>query len=492
MALRVYNTLSGGKEEFRPLVPGKVGMYVCGVTVYDYCHIGHARANIVFDIVYRYLKFSGYGVNYVRNYTDVDDKIINRANERGIDSQALAEEFIHAFDEDMAALGLDLPTCQPKATEHIPQIIAIVERLIERGMAYPSGGDVYFSVEKFPGYLKLSKRNLDEMRAGARIAPGEQKRNPMDFALWKAAKAGEPSWESPWGPGRPGWHIECSAMSMQYLGESFDIHGGGKDLVFPHHENEIAQSEGASGKPFVKYWLHNGFVNVNQEKMSKSLGNFFTIRDILKKYDAEVVRFFILSAHYRSPIDFSDQNLEDAKAGLSRFYEALKSADETLSAPETPGTSAGEVPPELRENLDRVARVEERFREAMDDDFNTALAIGHLFDLVRGLNRIVAETSLHLNPVLLDGLRQGREQLLRLGGVLGLFGSAPDAWLEKQKNAGLQAGGLSAEAIEALIVERRQARVNRDFARADRIRDELDAQGIMLLDSKEGTTWKLK
>lgn len=492
MALRVYNTLSGGKEEFRPLVPGKVGMYVCGVTVYDYCHIGHARANIVFDIVYRYLKFSGYEVNYVRNYTDVDDKIINRANERGIDSQALAEEFIRAFDEDMAALGLDLPTCQPKATEHIPQIIAIVERLIERGMAYPSGGDVYFSVEKFPGYLKLSKRNLDEMRAGARIAPGEQKRNPMDFALWKAAKPGEPSWESPWGPGRPGWHIECSAMSMQYLGESFDIHGGGKDLVFPHHENEIAQSEGASGKPFVKYWLHNGFVNVNQEKMSKSLGNFFTIRDILKKYDAEVVRFFILSAHYRSPIDFSDQNLEDAKAGLSRFYEALKVAEETLSSPETPGTSAGEVPPELREILDRVDRVEERFREAMDDDFNTALAIGHLFDLVRGLNRIVAETSLHHNPVLLNGLRQGREQLLRLGGVLGLFASAPDAWLEKQKNAGLQAGGLSAEAIEALIVERRQARADRDFARADRIRDELDAQGIMLLDSKEGTTWKLK
>jgi cysteinyl-tRNA synthetase len=492
MALRVYNTLSGGKEEFRPLVPGKVGMYVCGVTVYDYCHIGHARANIVFDIVYRYLKFSGYEVNYVRNYTDVDDKIINRANERGIDSQALAEEFILAFDEDMAALGLDLPTCQPKATEHIPQIIAIVERLIERGMAYPSAGDVYFSVEKFPGYLKLSKRNLDEMRAGARIAPGEQKRNPMDFALWKAAKPGEPSWESPWGAGRPGWHIECSAMSMQYLGESFDIHGGGKDLVFPHHENEIAQSEGANGKPFVKYWLHNGFVNVNQEKMSKSLGNFFTIRDILKKYDAEVVRFFILSAHYRSPIDFSDQNLEDAKAGLSRFYEGLKVAEETLAAQAKPGTSAGELPLEPREILDRIATVEERFREAMDDDFNTALAIGHLFDLVRGLNRIVAEKSLHESPLLRNGLREGREQLRRLGGVLGLFESEPGAWLEKQKNAGLKAGGLSAEAIEALIVERRQARANRDFARADQIRDELDAQGIMLLDSKEGTTWKLK
>ena len=314
----------------------------------------------------------------------------------------------------------------------------------------------------------------------------------MDFALWKAAKPGEPSWESPWGPGRPGWHIECSAMSMQYLGESFDIHGGGKDLVFPHHENEIAQSEGASGKPFVKYWLHNGFVNVNQEKMSKSLGNFFTIRDILQKYDAEVVRFFILSAHYRSPIDFSDQNLEDAKAGLSRFYEALKAADDTLSAQTTPGTSVGEVPAELQEILDRVATAEERFREAMDDDFNTALAIGHLFDLVRGLNRIVAEKSLHESVLLQNGLRQGREQLRRLGGVLGLFESEPDAWLEKQKSAGLKAGGLSAEAIEGLIVERRQARANRDFARADQIRDELDAQGIMLLDSKEGTTWKLK
>jgi len=493
MSLRVYNTLSGRKEDFKPLVPGKVGMYVCGVTVYDYCHIGHARANIVFDIIYRYLKFSGFEVNYVRNYTDVDDKIIKRANERGIDSQALAEEFIRAFDEDMAALGLALPTCQPKATEHMPQIITIVERLIERGMAYESAGDVYFAVEKFPGYLKLSKRNMDEMRAGARIAPGEQKRNPMDFALWKAAKPGEPSWESPWGPGRPGWHIECSAMSMKYLGESFDIHGGGKDLVFPHHENEIAQSEGASGKPFVKYWLHNGFVNVNQEKMSKSLGNFFTIRDILDKYDAEVVRFFILSAHYRSPIDFSDQNLEDAKAGLSRFYEALKVAAETLAAhPLQKGAPCREVTPEMREILDRIEIVEDRFCEAMDDDFNTALAIGHLFDLVRGMNRIVAEKAFDQCPLLLAGLKDARSRLLKLGGVLGLFVSAPAAWLDRQKSAGIEGSGLSPEAIEALIAERQQARKDRDFGRADQIRDELDAKGVILLDSAQGTSWKVK
>jgi len=493
MSLRVYNTLSGRKEEFVPLTPGKVGMYVCGVTVYDYCHIGHARANIVFDVVYRYLRFAGYDVNYVRNYTDVDDKIINRANERKIDSKALAEEFISAFDEDMAALGLDLPTVQPKATEHIPHIVALIEKLIERGVAYPSGGDVYFAVEKFPTYLKLSKRNMDEMRAGARIAPGEQKRNPMDFALWKAAKPGEPAWESPWGPGRPGWHIECSAMGMEYLGESFDIHGGGKDLVFPHHENEIAQSEAATGKPFVKYWLHNGFVNVNQEKMSKSLGNFFTIRDILQKYDPEVVRFFILSAHYRSPIDFSDQNLEDARAGLTRFYEALKNAGDLLASyPLSSETTCETLPPEGREILDRFEILEERFCEAMDDDFNTALAIGHLFDAVRGMNRIVTEKGLEACPLLLSALKDAREKILKLGGVLGIFASDPAAWLDKGKAEGLEGTGLTPEAIEDLIAQRQQARKDRDFARADQIRDELAAKGIELLDSKDGTSWKVK
>ncbi len=493
MALRVYNTLTGRKEEFLPLNPPKVGMYVCGVTVYDYCHIGHARANIVFDIIYRYLRYAGYQVTYVRNYTDVDDKIINRANERGIDSRELSEEFIRAFDEDMDRLGLERPTHEPKATAHMGQIIAIIERLIGREMAYPADGDVYFAVERFPGYLKLSKRQLEEMQAGARIAPGEKKRNPMDFALWKGAKPGEPAWESPWGPGRPGWHIECSAMSMEFLGETFDIHGGGKDLVFPHHENEIAQSEGATGKPFVKYWIHNGFVNVNQEKMSKSLGNFFTIREILEKYDPEVVRFFILQAHYRSPIDFSDQNLEDAKTGLTRFYEALLSAGQVLEAhPVPPQRPCPELRPEEREIYDRVEMVTDRFAEAMDDDFNTALAIGHLFELVRGLNRLIGEGRFAECPLSLAVLRDGREKLLKLGGVLGLFGSDPRGWLSGQKSAGLEGRGLAEEAIEALIAERTAARKNRDFARADAIRDELAAQGIELLDSKEGTGWKVK
>ena len=481
MTLRVYNTLSGHKEDFQPLVPGKVGMYVCGVTVYDYCHIGHARANIVFDIVYRYLQFAGYDVNYVRNYTDVDDKIINRANERGITSQALSEEFIHAFDEDMAALGLQLPTHQPKATEHIGEIVSIIERLIAKGLAYQAGGDVYYAVDKFAGYLKLSKRNMEEMQAGARIAPGEAKRNPMDFALWKGAKPGEPAWESPWGPGRPGWHIECSAMSMKYLGESFDIHGGGKDLVFPHHENEIAQSEGANDKPFVKYWLHNGFVNVNQEKMSKSLGNFFTIRDILNKYDSEVVRFFILSAHYRSPIDFSDQNLEDAKAGLSRFYEALQGAAEVLAECQTEAATSTEG-----------AQLEERFRTAMDDDFNTALAIGHLFDGVRTMNRLMGEKKFRKNAEKVAAVSDLYQTVLKLGGVLGLFISAPADWLENQKMKALATLDISAEEIEQLIGERQQARKDKNFTRSDEIRDELEARGIILLDSAQGTTWKVK
>lgn len=490
MPLRVYNTLSGKKEEFQPLVPNKVGMYVCGVTVYDYCHIGHARANIVFDIVYRYLQYSHYDVTYVRNYTDVDDKIIARANERGITSQALAEEFIEAFDADMEALGLRRPTHEPKATEHIAQIITLVEDLIAKGMAYESAGDVYYSVEKFPSYLKLSKRNMEEMQAGARIAPGELKRNPMDFALWKTAKPGEPSWESPWGAGRPGWHIECSAMSSALLGETFDIHGGGRDLIFPHHENEIAQSEGASGKPFVKYWLHNGFVNVNQEKMSKSLGNFFTIRDILKSYDAEVVRFFILTAHYRSPIDFSDQNLEEARHGLTRFYETLAQLDKALASTDK-SEKQGEVPESLADPVARLAQLEERFRTAMDDDFNTALAIGHMFDAVRAINRILAEAS-NLQGQLQVVLGKSRDDLLRLGEVLGLFLSEPSAWLARSAREGLSESGLSVEEIESLILERRAARANKDFARSDQIRDELAAKGVQLLDGPEGTTWKMK
>ncbi len=481
MTLRVYNTMSGKKEEFQPRVPGKVGMYVCGVTVYDYCHIGHARANIVFDIIYRYLQFADFETTYVRNYTDVDDKIINRANERGISSQELAEEFITAFDEDMDSLGLVKPTHEPRATEYIQQIIEINQKLIDKGIAYESSGDVYYSVAKFPDYLKLSKRNMEEMQAGARVAPGEQKRNPMDFALWKAAKPGEPGWESPWGAGRPGWHIECSAMSSSLLGESFDIHGGGRDLIFPHHENEIAQSEGASGKQFVKYWLHNGFVNVDQEKMSKSVGNFFTIRDILKIYDAEVIRFFILSAHYRSPIDFSEQNLAEAQSGLRRFYEALEAAAAATEGIDRPDVSSTEG-----------AKVEEKFREAMDDDFNTALAIAHLFDGVRTMNRLVTTKKFRKKPELVAQVDDLYATILRLGKVLGLYRSQPTEWLEKVKLAGLTKLNITAEQITGFIEQRLQARAEKDFARGDEIRAELEEKGIVLLDTREGTNWRLK
>jgi cysteinyl-tRNA synthetase len=482
MSLRVYNTLNGTKEEFKPLVPGKVGMYVCGVTVYDYCHIGHARANIVFDLIYRYFKFCGFETTYVRNFTDVDDKIINRANERGITSKELSEEFIEAFYEDMDALGIERPTHEPKATEYIDEIIALCQKLIDKGLAYAVDGDVYYSVEKFNGYLKLSNRNMEEMQAGARIAPGELKHNPMDFALWKGAKPGEPSWESPWGAGRPGWHIECSAMSSSLLGESFDIHGGGRDLIFPHHENEIAQSEGASGKPFVKYWLHNGFVNVNQEKMSKSLGNFFTIRDILKTYDAEVVRFFILTAQYRSPIDFSDQNLLEAQSGLSRFYEALDAAHKAVAdLPESDVEShAG-------------AELEAKFREAMDDDFNSAQAIAHLFESVRTLNRLITTKKFAKKADLVAQVRDLHEVILRLGHqVLGLFLSEPAEWLEKVKLAGLAQLDITLAEIDEQIEARLQARKQKDFAKSDEIRDALAERGIELLDSREETSWKLK
>lgn len=480
MSLRVYNTLKGKKEAFVPIEPGQVKMYVCGVTVYDYCHIGHARANIVFDIIYRYLQYAGFQVTYVRNYTDVDDKIIKRANERGISSKELAEEFIHAFDEDMATLGLALPTHQPRATDYISQIIEICQQLIDKGLAYQAAGDVYYSVNKFPGYLKLSKRTMDEMQAGARIAPGEQKHDPMDFVLWKTAKPHEPSWPSPWGPGRPGWHIECSAMSSSLLGDSFDIHGGGRDLIFPHHENEIAQSEGASGKTFANYWLHNGFVNINHEKMSKSLGNFFTIRDILKRYNPEVLRFFILSAHYRSPIDFSDQNLIEAEAGLSRFYEALFVGDEAIFDAEggQPGNEAAEL--------------EAAFRAAMDDDFNSALAIGHLFEAVRTINRLIAIKKFRKKPELVASVSALLIRVRALGEVLGILQTDPAQWLNQQKMAGLQDLGISLAEIDQAIAKRLEARQSKNFERSDEIRNELDARGILLLDTATGTNWKLK
>jgi cysteinyl-tRNA synthetase len=493
MALRVYNTLTGEKEIFVPLVPGKAGMYVCGVTVYDYCHIGHARANVVFDVIFRYLKYAGYDVTYVRNYTDIDDKIINRANQEGVDYRTIADRYIQAFDEDMDRLGLAKPTVEPKATDHINGIINIIETLIDKGHAYESEGDVYYAVETFPTYLKLSGRNLEEMLAGARVEIGEKKRNPMDFALWKGSKPGEPFWESPWGPGRPGWHIECSAMSEEFLGKTFDFHGGGKDLVFPHHENEIAQSEAANGCQFVRYWLHNGFVNINNEKMSKSLGNFFTIRTVLEKYNPETLRFFILSAHYRSPIDFSDQNLDDAQSGLERIYACLAAVDEILNDTQVSKDlpvleSLPEAGLELREKIEQAIP---RFVEAMDDDFNTALALGVLFETVRATNRFLAETQ-ELGPVALSLLARTRHLFSEAGSVLGLFSSRPAGWLEGIKAAKAGQIDISSDEIEQLIIERSEARKARNFTRGDEIRDMLLEKGILLLDSAQGTTWNVK
>jgi cysteinyl-tRNA synthetase len=493
MALRVYNTLTGEKEIFVPLQPGKAGMYVCGVTVYDYCHIGHARANIVFDIIYRYLMYAGYDVTYVRNYTDIDDKIINRANQEEVDYRTITERYITAFDEDMQRLGLARPTVEPKATDHIDGIIAIIRTLVDKGHAYESEGDVYYAVETFPEYLRLSGRTMEEMQAGARVEVGEKKNNPMDFALWKGSKPGEPFWESPWGQGRPGWHIECSAMSEAFLGKTFDFHGGGRDLIFPHHENEIAQSEAANGCRFVRYWLHNGFVNINSEKMSKSLGNFFTIRTVLEKYDPETLRFFILSAHYRSPIDFSDQNLDDARIGLERIYSCLAALDEVLGSQPVSGDlpspeSLPEAGLELREKLDQAIP---RFVEAMDDDFNTALALGVLFETVRATNRFLAETD-GLGPVTLSLLAHVRHLFAEVGGVLGLFASSPAAWLEDIKAAKAGQVDISTEEIERLIVERSEARTAKNFKRGDEIRDMLLEKGIQLLDSAQGTTWNVK
>jgi cysteinyl-tRNA synthetase len=492
MSLRVYNTLTGKKEGFVPQVPGKVSMYVCGVTVYDHCHIGHARANVVFDVIYRYLRHSGYEVTYVRNYTDVDDKIINRANREGVDFREITERFIGEFDRDMELLGVATPTYQPKATEHIDDIIAIVRTLVDRGFAYQAGGDVYFNVEKYDQYLKLSKRNLDDMKAGARIEVDERKSHPMDFVLWKEAKPGEPSWDSPWGKGRPGWHIECSAMSMRFLGETIDIHGGGKDLVFPHHENEIAQSEAATGRPFVKYWLHNGFVNINSEKMSKSLGNFFTIREVLEKYDAEALRFFLITAHYRSPLDFSDQNVTEAEAGLDRIYSAQAKMEELCA-----GVGEGEKIDENslkepeRELLEKAESFPGRFREAMDDDFNTAQVLGNIFDLVRCVNRVLAEGG-KISGNLRAILSRTSVVLEEAGAVLGIFRTPAAVYLEKARERKLVELGISREEIEGLIEERAAARKAKDFGRSDEIRDSLLVRNIVLLDSPQGTSWRIK
>ena len=458
--LHIHNSLTKQKELFTSIVPGKVKLYVCGMTVYDFCHVGHARVMVVFDVVTRYLKASGYEVNYIRNITDIDDKIIARANEKNETIQELTERFIYEMHKDADALGAARPDAEPKATESISEMLVMIETLISKGLAYTAGnGDVYYDVSEFPNYGKLSGRNINELRAGERVEVNEAKNDPMDFVLWKAAKLGEPAWESPWGRGRPGWHIECSAMSAHCLGEHFDIHGGGLDLQFPHHENEIAQSEGAHGCQSVNYWMHNGFVRIDDEKMSKSLGNFFTVREVLKKYQAEVVRYFILTSQYRSPLNYSDEQLEQAKNSLTKFYSALRGieADESV----------------IWQNNEEYGA---RFKAAMDDDFNTALALSVMADVRQDLNKLLEQGSSGQQGYLAGLLHS-------FGEVLGLFQQDTEAFFDSDK-------GDDVELIKALISARNKARDDKDWGKADQVRDELKARGIILEDAAGKTIWR--
>ncbi|WP_159566478.1 cysteine--tRNA ligase [Budvicia diplopodorum] len=460
--LKIFNTLSRQKEEFKPIHADKVGMYVCGVTIYDLCHIGHGRTFVAFDVISRYLRFSGYNLKYVRNVTDVDDKIIRRATENNESCESLTERMLAEMHADFDALNIARPDLEPRATHHIVEIIEIVELLIKRGHAYiADNGDVMFSVETDADYGLLSRQDLEQLQAGARVEIADVKRNPMDFVLWKMSKPGEPSWESPWGAGRPGWHIECSAMNGKQLGEHFDIHGGGSDLMFPHHENEIAQSSCAHDGPYVNYWMHSGMVMIDREKMSKSLNNFFTIRDVLKYYDAETVRYFLMSGHYRSQLNYSEENLKQARTALERFYTALRGTDYCI---EPKGNSEFEA----------------RFREAMDDDFNTPEAYSVLFDMAREVNRLKSEDVVAASQL--------AAELRRLAGVLGLLQQSPELFLQGSAQNG-DSGDEVAE-IEALIKQRNDARQAKDWALADHARNQLTEMGIVLEDGAGGTVWR--
>ncbi|MFI0400445.1 MAG: cysteine--tRNA ligase [Thiolinea sp.] len=457
--LKIYNSLHNRKEDFIPLEANKIRMYVCGMTVYDYCHLGHARVMVVFDMVYRYLKAAGYEVNYVRNITDIDDKIIKRANENAEPFTALTQRFIDAMHEDEQALGILAPNHEPRATENIQAMLVMINTLIDKGYAYVGKNhDVYYDVSKFEGYGKLSGRKLEDLRAGERIAIDEVKDDPLDFVLWKAAKESEPAWESPWGLGRPGWHIECSAMSSTLLGTHFDIHGGGHDLQFPHHENEIAQSEACNGHQYVNYWMHNGFIRINDEKMSKSLNNFFTIRDVLKAYKAEEIRYFMLNSHYRSPLNYSTEQLDNSRAALARLYTALRNLPSVEAVPNS--------------------EAEQRFRAVMSDDFNTPEAIAILFELARDINRLRMEQ----NAI---AAAETGAVLKKLAGILGLLERDAESWFK-----GEATDGLDDAAIEALIQARLAARTNKNWAESDRIRDALKAQGVLLEDKAGTTTWR--
>jgi len=487
MTITIYNTKTGSKAPLKPIEDDHVKMYVCGITAYDYCHIGHARSALVFDMILRYLRHRGYKVTYIRNFTDIDDKIIKRAQEQNTTCEELSERFIKMFHEDMEQLGVAPPTLEPKATEHVQDIIDLIQDLIGRGLAYQVGNDVYFRVDRFKNYGALSGRSLDDMQAGARISVNENKEHPMDFALWKGSKPGEPTWESPWGPGRPGWHIECSAMSRKYLGDSFDIHGGGKDLIFPHHENEIAQSEGASGRQFVHTWIHHGFVTIKDEKMSKSLGNFLTIRDVLAQYAAEVLRLFVFSTHYRNPLDYSEAAMKDAEAGLERLYTCLA---EIQQLPETGDAAAPSVV--NKDDRQKIESLAERFEQVMDNDFNTAQGLGHIFEVVKTLNRL--RQALPPEPAAADLalLRQGAQTIQELAGILGLLREDPVAHVQLQKEKIVEGLDIDEAEIERLIQERNEARSQKDWALADAIRDELLAKQIELKDGPSGTTWSVK
>ena len=485
--MQFYNTMTRKKEPFVPVHPdGKVGVYACGITAYALSHIGHARSAVAFDVVIRLLRYKGYDVTFVRNFTDVDDKIIKRANDEGVSSEQIAETYIRAYHEDMDRLGVARADIEPRATDYIAEMIALCERLIANGHAYATtSGDVYFRIRSFPGYGKLSGRDPDDLRSGARVMPGEEKEDPLDFALWKAAKPGEPFWQSPWGQGRPGWHIECSAMSEKNLPLPLDIHGGGLDLIFPHHENEIAQSEAALGKPLAKIWMHNGFVQVDSEKMSKSLGNFKTIRDILDLYLPETLRFFLASKHYRSPIDFSMDTMDDHERSQKRVYECLNEVDKALARENWKKSPA---PAELTEEL---TKLDEAFMESMEDDCNTAAAFGHIFTMVRLAGRILEDKKLRTSEGGKALLEQFRAATRKWDALLGLFARTPQVFLDELREKRAVRRGLDLTRVSALLDERQTARAARDFARSDAVRDELAQLGVEVRDTPEGPVWDI-
>jgi cysteinyl-tRNA synthetase len=491
MSLKLYNTATKQKETFHPVTVGKVGLYVCGITAYDASHVGHARSAIVFDVIARYLRYRGYQVTYVKNFTDVDDKIIDKANAEGTDIFMIAERYIKEHNEDMDALGVARPDQTPRATEHIEGMIVLINKLIANNLAYIIDGDVYFAVEKFKNYGKLAGRTLADMLAGARVDVNEKKINPLDFALWKKSKKGEPWWESPWGRGRPGWHIECSVMSQHFLGDTFDIHGGGEDLIFPHHENEIAQSEGATGKSLANYWLHNGFVRINNEKMSKSLGNFFTVRDMLKTHHPETLRLFILQNHYRSPVDYTDTSLAETRQGMNRLYAVLKAINDALKDRQAADSIPAGLTGKHAETLAKINTQRERFIETMDDDFNTARAVSCLFDTARIINGYLAEKPSLADTNVIFVLHRAQQYFQEVGAVMGFFREEADDYFLKDREREAGKRGLDIEEIERLIKERNTARKDKKWGKADELRKALAEKNVILKDSPTATTWEI-